>query len=154
MKIFQWLTGWWIWRMWRRRPEPLTDEDARRIRAESQEHAQKVNEALWLGVRNQVGWLAPGSVVKTEGTGISPHMAGQAERVTATELSMRSWISVKDRLPELMAEVLVWTGREREIAYREEIHSNGRWVWWLYDNPQEMCSVTHWMPLSEPPEEQ
>lgn len=57
------------------------------------------------------------------------------------------WIPVIDRLPQDDEDVLVWVnGTHRDMAYRDE----GVW----YDEEHNhLKSITHWMPLPEPPKE-
>lgn len=61
------------------------------------------------------------------------------------------WISVKDRLPEPLVDVLTLhvdeiTGKP-EIAI-EWVDREGEWVY------NHLGSVTHWMPLPAPPKEE
>ena len=65
--------------------------------------------------------------------------------------TMSEWISVKDRLPELLDEVLLFTSEGDIFAgVFFERHENytvaGDYHRFFYD-------VTHWMPLPEPPNE-
>lgn len=57
------------------------------------------------------------------------------------------WISVKDELPEVGVAVLTTTqnGTQRVGCYEDG--------WWLADSPDlvRMGSITHWMPLPQPP---
>ena len=60
---------------------------------------------------------------------------------------MAEWISVKDRMPEKGSSVLIYSkeGKRAEGTYM----GGGRWMqyrWSCY------VTVTHWMPLPEPPE--
>lgn len=69
---------------------------------------------------------------------------------------MTEWISVKDRLPEVFDEVLVYYNGFIAVAWREtEKIKNGivGWHWNLQKYyPESLVNVTHWMPLPEPPE--
>ena len=58
------------------------------------------------------------------------------------------WINVEERLPEHMDDVLVWVGGLVEVGCYDE--SNECWELYTYVGDG---SVTHWMPLPEPPEE-
>ena len=69
------------------------------------------------------------------------------------------WISVKDRLPDYMGEVLVIvSGKPHENITLDgayEIAEYDPVEGWILEMWPEWCSgvVTHWMPLPEPPEE-
>ena len=72
---------------------------------------------------------------------------------------MSEWISVKDRLPEYMGEVLVIvSGKPHENITLDgayEIAEYDPVEGWILEMWPEWCSgvVTHWMPLPEPQEE-
>lgn len=66
---------------------------------------------------------------------------------------MPRWISVEERLPEIDAEVLIYTN---EGLYDVAQYSGGERFWTLERNPDcwvTALGVTHWMPLPEPPNE-
>ena len=60
---------------------------------------------------------------------------------------MSEWISVEDKLPEDMVEVLAYAGEEMAVAYlsRGQWESEDQWLFVDY-------VITHWMPLPPPPE--
>lgn len=62
-----------------------------------------------------------------------------------------SWISVEDRLPEENLEYLVYATDEDGERFVTTDHWN-KYVrqWYLFDNGSS-TTVTHWMPLPEPP---
>lgn len=67
----------------------------------------------------------------------------EACRIAVDELRKQQWISVEDRLPEPMYQVLIytddgWIGVDA-LDYNEEF--------------REYDYVTHWQPLPEPPKE-
>ena len=62
--------------------------------------------------------------------------------------AMPRWISVEERLPEHMDDVLVWVGGLVEVGCYDE--SNECWELYTYVGDG---SVTYWMPLPEPPKE-
>lgn len=62
---------------------------------------------------------------------------------------MSKWISVKDRLPDLDVEVLIFNG-EIYKGFRTDMY--GPWIWTHYDY-MPTHDVTHWIPLPEPPKE-
>lgn len=60
---------------------------------------------------------------------------------------MSEWISVKDSEPDSLDEVLTYSENE---GIGISFYSNGSW----YDyGTTKWVSVSHWMPLPEPPEE-
>ena len=63
----------------------------------------------------------------------------------ANGVTVQEWISVKDRLPEEEARVLVYLDSNRNYTKTDTDRLiNSKWVRWGRD-------VTHWMPLPEPP---
>lgn len=58
------------------------------------------------------------------------------------------WISVEERLPEHMDDVLTWVGGLVEVGCYDETNE----CWELYTYVGD-GSVTHWMHLPEPPKE-
>lgn len=65
------------------------------------------------------------------------------------EMKKSEWISVKDRLPKSMEEVLICNDRGYVVVGRLE--DNGEWlVTWSLSG---IYHVTHWRPLPEPPKE-
>ena len=76
-----------------------------------------------------------------------------------TDKDVGKWISVKDRLPDYMGEVLVIvSGKPHENITLDgayEIAEYDPVEGWILEMWPEWCSgvITHWMPLPEPPEE-
>ena len=76
-----------------------------------------------------------------------------------TDKDAGKWISVKDRLPDCMGEVLVIvSGKPHENITLDgayEIAEYDPVEGWILEMWPEWCSgvVTHWMPMPEPPEE-
>lgn len=69
------------------------------------------------------------------------------------------WISVKDWLPEVFDEVIVYDtigGNYISIAWRETKPRKNGIVDWYWNSqmayPEDLAHVTHWMPLPKPPE--
>lgn len=68
---------------------------------------------------------------------------------------MAEWISVEERLPEELTEVIVFTEATEQgvcIAFME----NGKWLDGYSGRGIVMMQqelVTHWMPMPEPPKE-
>lgn len=67
-------------------------------------------------------------------------MAEYIERGTAQE-----WISVKDRLPKNNEIVIICT--DKNFIYAGELIGDT----WFLDNDSWTATVTHWMPLPQPP---
>lgn len=67
-----------------------------------------------------------------------------ADHLIANGVTVREWISVKDRLPNKPMKCLVYTKRGDCCGYDILYYNQGFYS--QYDN------VTHWMPLPEPPE--
>lgn len=68
-----------------------------------------------------------------------------AQHLMAHGVTVQEWISVKDRLPEEEARVLVYLDSNRSYTKTDTDRLiNSKWVRWDRD-------VTHWMPLPEPP---
>lgn len=80
---------------------------------------------------------------------------------------MSEWISVKDRLPELpnangtffSEYVLVFADCNGSVGCAIGFYAHNApfqadyWVGWMGLTPLWKCTVTHWMPLPEPPKE-
>ena len=77
----------------------------------------------------------------------------KADHLIANGVTVQEWISVKDRLPEKRDDVLLcrkWWGEisNPQMGWYNEV--SGKW----FDLSNfEICNVTHWMPLPEPPKE-
>lgn len=65
------------------------------------------------------------------------------------------WVSVKDRLPEVQKEVLIYLPEydSVEIAALFEIPSLNLKEWTQNEDAYMLNEVSHWMPLPEPPDE-
>lgn len=72
---------------------------------------------------------------------------------------MNEWISVKDRMPELHVEVLVYGILPYEIhpeihqCYLCDVNGKNKLEFWTSISAYDVKNVTHWMPLPEPPKE-
>ena len=74
-----------------------------------------------------------------------------ANYLIAHGVTVQEWISVKDRLPENIANrVLVVCERSNGVFYAH--YEKPFWINLETDKPF-ISTVTHWMPLPEPPEE-
>jgi hypothetical protein len=65
--------------------------------------------------------------------------------------AMSKWISVKNKLPDIMAPVLIITDYGKEdVCYLSWGDKPGEYHWYNYMRPQHSNGgVTHWMPLPE-----
>jgi hypothetical protein len=63
------------------------------------------------------------------------------------EMTMAEWISVNDRLPTVHENVLVWDSTIKEVEVASMTMCN-EWF-----GVMACDTVTHWMPLPEPPKE-
>ena len=61
------------------------------------------------------------------------------------KLCLQEWISVKDRLPKNDEIVIICT--DKNFIYAGELIGNT----WFLDNDSWTATVTHWMPLPQPP---
>lgn len=64
---------------------------------------------------------------------------------------MSNWVSVRDRLPEVFEPVIVCR-RNRKGGQAVEAGRKDVGDWWRVYGTRTK-SVTHWMPLPDPPEE-
>ena len=64
---------------------------------------------------------------------------------------MDKWISVRERLPEAFAPVIICR-RNRQGEYIVEAGQKDIGDWWRVYGTRTK-SVTHWVPLPDPPEE-
>lgn len=63
------------------------------------------------------------------------------------------WISVKDRLPEMLHAALVYCPKYNNV-FCADIREDGHWYDFIQGNGGQIVDeVTHWMPLPEPPKE-
>lgn len=69
---------------------------------------------------------------------------------------VEEWISVKEMLPEVFDEVIVYFNGFISIAWRETEKRKNGIVGWHWNSqmsyPESLVNVTHWMPLPIPPE--
>ena len=62
--------------------------------------------------------------------------------------TVSGWVSVKDRLPDDTKQKIVFHKRGVSFAY-----FSGNYWWSSIGGRHSLDTVTHWMPLPEPPEE-
>ena len=68
-----------------------------------------------------------------------------ADLLIANGVTVQEWISVKDRLPEKDEIVIICT--DKNFIYAGELIGDT----WFLDNDSWTATVTHWMPLPQPP---
>jgi hypothetical protein len=65
------------------------------------------------------------------------------------------WISVKDRLPDVIGWYLIYNGNQISMAFY--FHPGEKYKYnvsgWVVDNEDYADKVTHWQPLPSPPKE-
>ena len=84
---------------------------------------------------------------------VVPYFAEQiADHLLANGVTVQKWIPVTERLPKEWVAVLVWSrcGFHETAVY---LGIPGKWrITWNHALLEE-GTVTHWMPLPEPPED-
>ena len=68
-----------------------------------------------------------------------------ADCLLANGVTVQEWISVKDRLPDDDEIVIICT--DENFIYAGELIGDT----WFLDNDSWTATVTHWMPLPQPP---
>jgi hypothetical protein len=63
------------------------------------------------------------------------------------QLTLSDWISIDDRLPKICDDVIVFSDDKYQIDIGFVV--NGKW----FSDRGELHTVTHWMPLPNPPED-
>ena len=76
---------------------------------------------------------------------LSQLLRKQTQEMEAAMWGYRGWISVEERMPEDNEKILVYTESGKSAVARWSQRQN-RWM------ASGNLSVTHWMPLPEPPE--
>lgn len=74
------------------------------------------------------------------------------KRISYLEEQVPKWISVKDRLPERMQDVLVIVQMGDDCFY--EVAALNKSLWLGLGNAYDIKCVTHWMPLPTPSKEE
>ena len=73
-----------------------------------------------------------------------------ADKLISNGVTVQEWISVKDRLPEDDSDVLAYLSIGEESRICPANYANGVWFDCIFDMPVTE-SVTHWMPMPQPP---
>ena len=115
----------------------------------AQEHAHAALEEAEAEIDRLQTKLSDAGILTTEHIVDASKMVDVSSSETLNNSSNNSngWISVKDRLPEDISEVLIAFGGGVSIACY-----GGDWRHPVYPM-LPLLSVTHWMPLPKPPEE-
>lgn len=75
------------------------------------------------------------------------HASDTADYLISNSVTVQEWISVKDRLPEDGQSVLTCKNGICEIQTYEKRRNGWLCKGWFWS----MATVTHWMPLPQPP---
>ena len=77
-----------------------------------------------------------------------------ADHLIANGVTIREWIPVTERLPDMQDEVLTYSecNGVRAGSVIVEGEGNEETIWYLCRTGKISIDVTHWMPLPEPPE--
>ena len=68
-----------------------------------------------------------------------------ADHLIANGVTVQEWVSVDDRLPDDDEVVIICT--DKNFVYAGELIGDT----WFLDNDSWTATVTHWMPMPEPP---
>jgi hypothetical protein len=93
-------------------------------------------------------YRANGEILKAKATVCAIKLL-EKETISPTLDLAPKWISVKDRLPEEEKEVLCYLGNALGKGIVVAFRRHGDW----YFDGWKCPTVTHWMPLPEPPKE-
>lgn len=78
-----------------------------------------------------------------------------ADHLISNGVTVQRWIPVSERLPEKEGTYITTTnatGRSQGVLVQEYVYRNGVGKWRWHDR-YSPWTVTHWMPLPEPPKE-
>ena len=73
------------------------------------------------------------------------HISEVADHLISNGVTVQEWISVNDRLPDDDEVVIICT--DKNFVYAGELIGDT----WFLDNDSWTATVTHWMPLPQPP---
>ena len=73
-----------------------------------------------------------------------------ADGLIAHGVTVQEWISVDDMLPEDDSDVLAYLRIGEESRICPANYAKGMWFDWIFNTPVTE-SITHWMPIPQPP---
>ena len=73
-----------------------------------------------------------------------------ADHLINNGVTVQEWISVDDRLPEDDSDVLAYLRIVEGSRICQANYANGMWFDWIFNTPVTE-SITHWMPMPQPP---
>ena len=73
-----------------------------------------------------------------------------ADHLIAHGVTIQEWISVDDELPEDDSDVLAYLRIGEESRICQANYAKGMWFDWIFNTPVTE-SITHWMPIPQPP---
>lgn len=120
----------------------------------AQEHAHAALEEAEVRIQELQDQLADTSKVMN-----SPENPDSCEHILdmSKMVNVNGWISVKDKSPEINQRVLLATNEKRSIVTGYRLSPAGKNEPWFHTDLGLWCgteTVTHWMPLPEPPKEE
>ena len=103
-----------------------------------------------MDVREKLVELLDNAIIDSDDNYGFPNTNQVADHIIRNGVTVQEWISVDDRLPEPWKQVLIYSRHDFcESAFY--IGVPGKWrVAWNHEMLDD-DSVTHWMPLPEPP---
>ena len=73
-----------------------------------------------------------------------------ADYLRDSGVTVQEWVSVDDELPEDDSDVLAYLRIGEESRICPANYAKGMWFDWIFNTPVTE-SITHWMPIPQPP---
>ena len=120
-----------------------------------------------MNVREKLVELLDNAIIDSDDNYGFPNTNQVADHLISNGVTVQEWISVDDRLPERDGAYLVttndfgnrqgvkirWFAKDGETVDEYDL-AGQKYVWYFYDSEcgyASTKSVTHWMPIPEPP---
>ena len=101
-----------------------------------------MNGGTEMDVREKLVGLVKRAIIDWEHGDVSEWIA---DHLISNGVTVQEWISVNDRLPDDDEVVIICT--DKNFVYAGELIGDT----WFLDNDSWTATVTHWMPLPQPP---